>query len=351
MTKPDPATAQPSSSERRPLRICLAGSGGGHVRQLLDLEPVWSKHDFFFLTEDSALSRSFDKRWRTHVVGHYALGQARTKSLWTMLSGGASNLVQSFRVIAKERPDVVITTGAGAMFFSVLWARAWGAKIVLIESFARFDHLSMFARLARPFAHRKVVQAAALAAFMPDAKVFDPLKMLDGPRPPKKPLVFATVGATLPFDRLVKSVAALKAKGELPEDILIQTGIGGFAPEGITTVETLGFDEVQAVLRDADIVICHGGTGSLITALRQGCRTIVMPRLPELGEHYDNHQADITRSFVGRGLVKAANSEEELSLALKAARSDPPVSATTDPSELSAYLDELLEEWGSRRRS
>lgn len=338
-----------SATAKRPLRVCLAGSGGGHVRQLLDLEPVWSRHDFFFVTEDTALSRSFDKAWRTHTVGHYAYGQARTKSPWTMIRGAIVNLIQSWRIIAKERPDVVITTGAGAMFFTVLWARLLGAKIVMIESFARFDHLSLFSRLTRPLAHRKVVQSKALAPLMPDAQVFDPLKILDKPRPPKKPLLFATVGATLPFDRLVKSVAALKARGDIPEDILVQTGIGGFVPVGIHTVETLGFGEVQTLLKDADIVICHGGTGSIITALREGCRTIVMPRLPALGEHYDNHQADITRAFAARGLVFEANSEEELARALKAARAATPKSATTDPSELAAWLDTLLRDWADQR--
>ena len=266
-----------------------------------------------------------------------------------MVKGAIGNAIRSFGVIAREKPDVVITTGAGAMFFSVLWARLFGAKIVLIESFARFDHLSAFVKLTKPFAHRKVVQAKALGPLLPGAEVFDPLKVLDRPRPPKKPLVFVTVGATLPFDRMVKSVAALRARGELPEEILIQTGIGGYRPEGIQTVDTLDFNEVQALLKDADIVICHGGTGSLITALREGCRTIVMPRLPEHGEHYDNHQADITRSFAARGLVKVANTEAELAEAIKAARDWTPPSATTDPSELRAYLDQLLAEWGRPR--
>ena len=194
-----------------------------------------------------------------------------------------------------------------------------------------------------------MLQSKALAPFMPDAEVFDPLKILDTPRPPKMPLLFATVGATLPFDRLVKSVAALKARGDIPEDILVQTGIGGFVPGDIKTVETLGFGEVQALLKDADIVVCHGGTGSIITALREGCRTIVMPRLPALGEHYDNHQADITRAFATRGLVYEANSEEELAQALKAARASTPLSATTDPSELAAWLDGLLRGWADER--
>ncbi|WP_309645771.1 glycosyltransferase, partial [Phenylobacterium sp.] len=166
--------------------------------------------------------------------------------------------------------------------------------------------------------------------------------------PPKKPLLFATVGATLPFDRLVDTVAELKANGDIPEDVIIQTGLRGHRPPGLDVFETLPFDKIQDLLRDASIVICHGGTGSLITALRQGCRVIAMPRLMEKGEHYDNHQAEITSAFAARGLIAVANTPAELSQALKTVRSRPPVMATTDPAELIAYLHDVMAQVGER---
>jgi UDP-N-acetylglucosamine transferase subunit ALG13 len=162
------------------------------------------------------------------------------------------------------------------------------------------------------------------------------------PRPEKKPLLFATVGATLPFRRLVETVAELKAQGEIPEDVLMQVGQGGLAPPGIHSFETLPFDQMQSTLRDADIVVCHGGTGSLITALRQGCRVVVMPRLFERGEHYDDHQTDITMAFAARGLVAVANTRQELADALKMVRSRAPVSATSDPDGLISHIETLL---------
>lgn len=332
------------------LRVCLAGSGGGHVRQLLDLEPAWSQHDCFFLTEDTALSRSIAVKHRAHFVPHFALGQARLGAPIKMMVAGVRNFFASAKIILRERPQVLISTGAGAVYFALLWARLLGAKIVVIESFARFDKPSLFGRLTAPLAHSKVAQSQALAAYWPDAPIFDPLKMLDTPRPQKKPLLFATVGAILPFDRLVEMVADVKARGEIPEDVLVQTGDGGVAPTGLTTVETLPFDEMQSTLRDADIVVCHGGTGSLITALRQGCRVVAVPRLFAKGEVYDDHQAEITAAFAKRGLIAVANTADELSEALKAVRGREPQSATSDPSELIVHLQDLLAQWGRSRR-
>jgi UDP-N-acetylglucosamine transferase subunit ALG13 len=102
-----------------------------------------------------------------------------------------------------------------------------------------------------------------------------------------------------------------------------------------------------SLLREADIVVCHGGTGSLITALREGCRVIAMPRLFEKGEHYDNHQAEITEAFEARGLITVANSLAELSAALSTVRSKSPVMATSEPTALSDHLTTLLAKWGS----
>jgi UDP-N-acetylglucosamine transferase subunit ALG13 len=324
------------------LKLCLAGSGGGHVRQLLDLEPIWSRHDAFFVTEDTALGHSVAEKHRTHFVAHVAVGQAKLGKPGRMIAAGLRNLVQSARAIWKERPDMVISTGAGAVFFALLWARIFGARVVVIDSFARFDRPSLFARIARPFAHHLVVQSAALGNVWPEAKVFDPLRYLDTPRPAKKALLFATVGATLPFDRLVQTVAEAKNRGAIPERVLAQVGIGGIRPDRLDCVETLPFDSIQDTLREADVVICHGGTGSLITALREGCRVIAMPRLYDRGEHYDDHQAEITSAFEARGLIRVANSPDELIAALADVRSREPKLATTDPSQLKAYLDELI---------
>lgn len=329
-----------------PLKICLAGSGGGHVRQLLDLEPAWSRRDAFFITEDTALGKSLAEEHRCEFVPHVAMGQARLGAPFRMLWNGFLNCFQSAVIILKERPAVMITTGAGAMFFAMFWARLMGAEIILIDSFARFERPSLFARIAAPLAHHRVVQSKALAGYWPRTHIFDPLKLLDGDRPEKQPLLFATVGATLPFDRLVNTVRALKASGDIPERIVLQIGVGGRKPppmKGVEVVETLSFNRVQQLLHDADIVVCHGGTGSLITALRAGCRVISMPRLFEQGEHYDNHQAEITEAFVARGLIWSANSTEELKTALAAARMATPRMATTDPAELIDYLNGLLE--------
>jgi UDP-N-acetylglucosamine--N-acetylmuramyl-(pentapeptide) pyrophosphoryl-undecaprenol N-acetylglucosamine transferase len=331
-------------------KLCLAASGGGHIRQLLDIEPVWSQYPRFFVTEHSAIGDELAANHQVYFVDHFAVGQARLGQPFKMLAAAARNFWQALRLIAKERPDVVISTGAGAVFWTCLFARLFGARFVLIESFARFDHPSKFATMARLIASKTVVQSAKLKAVWTDAELFDPLRIVDGTRPAKKPLALATVGATLPFDRLTQAVLALKASGglpeQLPEKLVVQTGIGSAASlpkaDDIECVETLPFERMKQLLRDADLVFCHSGTGSLVTALREGCRVIVMPRRFDRGEHYDDHQFEIAESFAQRGLVELVLEADDMAGAVERARAKTPVTATTDHSALCAWLSDYL---------
>jgi UDP-N-acetylglucosamine--N-acetylmuramyl-(pentapeptide) pyrophosphoryl-undecaprenol N-acetylglucosamine transferase len=333
----------------RRLKICLAASGGGHVRQLLDLEASWKNYDYVFVTEDTALGRSLSQTYRTRFITHFAAGQAKLGSPFKMLAGAWRGFWQSVQIVIAERPDIIVSTGAGAVFPIVLLGKLFGARIVIIESFARFDHPSLFCKNAAPLADDLIIQSQALSGVWPRAKVFDPLRILSTPRPPKEPLLFATVGATLPFDRLVRTVADAKAAGQIPETIILQVGEGGLKPDGTDAHETFPFDEVKAILRRADIVVCHGGTGSLITALREGCRVVALPRLFSLREHYDDHQLQITEAFAARGLLQIAHSPEEFSAALQRARQADPAIATTSPDQLIAYLNSTIEALAARK--
>src|SRR3546814_2130094 len=66
-----------SSDLRAGAKICLAGSGGGHVRQLLDLEPAWRGHDAFFVTEVTALGES--------LAEHYRRSEEHTSELQSLM--------------------------------------------------------------------------------------------------------------------------------------------------------------------------------------------------------------------------------------------------------------------------
>jgi UDP-N-acetylglucosamine--N-acetylmuramyl-(pentapeptide) pyrophosphoryl-undecaprenol N-acetylglucosamine transferase len=353
-----PSDLEPCEQHAAPapgsLRVCLAASGGGHLRQMLDLQPAWGGYDHFFVTEKSALGESVAKDHRAIFVQHYSFGQVRWGQPIKMLTSMIRNFFQSARLVLRERPDVVLTTGAGAVFWTCLMARALGARLILIESFARFHGPSKSGHMAKPFATDVVVQSAKLKEQWPEALIFDPFRMVESERPTKEPLILATVGATLPFDRLAGGMLELFRSGAFRERMVLQTGRDSAVaapdePERLRCVETLDFAEMKAILKEADIVVTHGGTGSLITALREGCRVVAMPRRFHYKELYDDHQLEIINAFADRGLIELALEPPDLLPAIERARAKVPPMATTDPSALLDWLEAELAKTAEQR--
>jgi UDP-N-acetylglucosamine transferase subunit ALG13 len=226
----------------------------------------------------------------------------------------------------------------------VLFAKLFGARFVLIESFARFENPSLFARLTRRFADVVVVQSERLGTLWPDAEVFDPFATLGPATGSKEDLGLVTVGTLLPFDRLVNAVATL-SESDRPARLVAQVGNGGARPQGMEVHENLEFKEMLDLLDRANVVFCHGGTGSLVTALRAGCRIVAMPRRRDMGENHDDHQREIVCALAERGLIVMVENESELQNALERALAMEPQRATTEHSKLIARLDRLTQDW------
>lgn len=109
-------------------------------------------------------------------------------------------------------------------------------------------------------------------------------------------MIFVTVGThEQPFNRLVKKVDDLVAQGNIKEKVIIQTGFSTYNANHCETHMMMSFDEMQQALKDARIVITHGGPSSFIEALQFGKVPIVVPRREEYNEHVNDHQVDFTK--------------------------------------------------------
>ncbi len=114
-------------------------------------------------------------------------------------------------------------------------------------------------------------------------------------------MIFVTVGTHhQPFDRLLNALGAID-----DDELVVQYGPAA-APTGVARAEAyMPFDAVLECLRKADTVVTHAGVGSILCARREGHTPLVVPRQHDLGEHVDEHQAELTRALEARGSVVA----------------------------------------------
>ena len=125
-------------------------------------------------------------------------------------------------------------------------------------------------------------------------------------------MIFVTVGTQLPFERLVAAVDSWSGTRSPRLDVLAQVGAGHLDYENLRCIRTLAGAQYSSVIADAELIIAHAGTGSILTALEHGIPMIAMPRDDRRGEHRDDHQIQTARQLEKMGLVSVAWSEVEV---------------------------------------
>lgn len=113
-----------------------------------------------------------------------------------------------------------------------------------------------------------------------------------------------------PFDRAVEWFDSWLAI-ERPQQIEAFVQRGYSKPGSAPSVEYFAFHDLVRELQAADVVITHGGPGSIVECRRAGKLPIVVPRDPTLGEHVDNHQQLFCERMAAAGQILIARTEDD----------------------------------------
>lgn len=143
------AASRGSLDDVWPRRVLMVCSSGGHLAQLLRLEPWYRHREVTWVTFDKPDSRSLlageDTVWAHHPTTRNVVNLAR-------------NLALAHRTIRRARPDLVVSSGAAVALPFFLLARRDGVRTTFVEVYDRFDTSTMTGRLCRPFTDRFCVQ-------------------------------------------------------------------------------------------------------------------------------------------------------------------------------------------------
>ncbi len=127
-------------------------------------------------------------------------------------------------------------------------------------------------------------------------------------------MIFVTLGThELSFTRILEYLE----KSNIDEEVIIQSGNTKFKSKKYEIVPFMSSEQFDFYMRSCDLVICHGGVGSILTALKQHKKVITVPRLAKFNEHNDNHQLEIVEKLHRKNYIINCNTYEEFYLALK----------------------------------
>jgi UDP-N-acetylglucosamine--N-acetylmuramyl-(pentapeptide) pyrophosphoryl-undecaprenol N-acetylglucosamine transferase len=228
-----------------------------------------------------------------------------------------ANLRFALALHRRVRPRLVVSTGAAQSTPHLVAAALLRTPILYVESVARMDGPSVTGRLAallprtrllapqpgwpRPWEHG----LDAFSAFDVGAADSDEREAA-----PLRRAMVALGSEHFPFPRAVDAIVRV-----VPDDVDVTWQVGEtLGSDGTARNQWLTAKQMAASMRAADVVITHGGAGSILTALNAGKVPVVLPRRALHDEHVDDHQVRMVHGLAARGLVVAVPEPDELSL-------------------------------------
>ena len=141
-------------------KVCLVGSSGGHLTHLYLLKPFWEEKERFWVTfgKDDAKSILEDEK----MYECYFPTNRNIKNL-------IKNTFLAIKIIRKEKPKLIISSGAGVAVPFFYIGKIFGAKTIFIEVFDRIDKPTITGKLVYPVTDIFIVQWEEMKKVYPKA--------------------------------------------------------------------------------------------------------------------------------------------------------------------------------------
>jgi UDP-N-acetylglucosamine transferase subunit ALG13 len=138
-------------------------------------------------------------------------------------------------------------------------------------------------------------------------------------------MIFITLGTQdKPFNRLLEAVQREIDKGNIKDKVVVQAGYTKFKSKDMEVFDLIPMDEFDKLMNKCDLLITHGGVGSIVGGLNKDKVVIAAARLEKYGEHLNDHQLQIIDNFSKAGYILGLDNFDDLGDLLEQAKSFKP---------------------------
>ena len=123
-------------------KILAVSSGGGHWVQLLRLRPAFEGHEVVYVTTIKGYKKQVN-----NSKFYFIIDANRWNKLKLILLS-----LELFFIVFKEKPDVVISTGAAPGFFALMFGKLFNSKTIWLDSIANANELSLSGKKVQKYA-------------------------------------------------------------------------------------------------------------------------------------------------------------------------------------------------------
>lgn len=144
------------------------------------------------------------------------------------------------------------------------------------------------------------------------------------------------------FTRLLQEIDECIKSKKIDEEVIVQAGFTKYESKKMRIFDMIPKIDLDEFVERADLVITHGGVGSIIMALNKNKKVIAVPRLHEYGEHVNDHQRQIIKVFSEKGYLIGVQNVEDMPEALKDIKTFVPKKYENNNYEMLNYIENFI---------
>lgn len=146
--------------KQKKLKVCFVGSSGGHLTHLYMLRPFWKDKEHFWVTFNKEDANSILKNEKIYYCYY-----PTNRSLKALLI----NTKLAIKVLIKEKPNLIISSGAAVAVPFFYIGKLFGAKLIYIEVFDRIDKPTITGKIVYPIVDSFIVEWEEMKKVYPKA--------------------------------------------------------------------------------------------------------------------------------------------------------------------------------------
>ncbi|HEY9826106.1 MAG TPA: PssD/Cps14F family polysaccharide biosynthesis glycosyltransferase [Stenomitos sp.] len=144
------------------MKLMMVCSSGGHFHTMYQLQPFWSNYERVWVTFYTSTTNAT----LADEVTYWAFGPTNRN-----LTNCLRNFLLAWKILPRERPDLIVSTGAGVAVPFLILGKLFGAQTIFIESITRVKRISLSARLVLPFLNTLYVHWPQLTRHSPKVQL------------------------------------------------------------------------------------------------------------------------------------------------------------------------------------
>ena len=146
------------------------------------------------------------------------------------------------------------------------------------------------------------------------------------------------------FPRLLEAVDREIKKGTIKEKVVVQAGQTKYESENMEILDLVSAPEFDKLIDKADLIITHGGAGSILSAIKKGKKIIAAPRLAKYKEHHNDHQRQIIKEFADQGYLLELKDFNKLDKLIEKSKSFKPKKFVSNTNNMIKLLENYIED-------